>query len=323
MSASSDPAQAPASPHPRTAPLARATEEEKLAILNKYSVFVFDLDGTLWKGTTLIPGAAEVLELLRYQGKKLFFVTNNATLSRQAYLKKFQALGLKGSLEEIYGTAYAAAAYLKSKRFQKKVYVIGESGLMDEMASMGIEAIGGPNHADKKVDFSSGDPHMDVDKEIGAVVVGLDYHINYYKVQYGLTCLLENKGCHFLATNTDSRGNFTVNQEWAGAGAMVGALIGASEAEPIVVGKPSGFLLETICRASGIEKEQMCIVGDRLDTDVLWGNRHGCGTMLVLTGVTSESLLKSPENKIFPTYYINTIGDLLTVKDKLSYCVIS
>ena len=126
---------------------------------------------------------------------------------------------------------------------------------------------------------------------------------------------------------------------------MVGALIGASEAEPLVVGKPSSFLLDTICRASGLSRPQICVVGDRLDTDVLWGNKNGCGTLLVLSGarlsvksrrtscidagcligsgVTSEALLKSPGNKIFPTHYIDSVGDLLTIKDRLSYCVIS
>eukprot|EP00195_Chlamydomonas_chlamydogama_P005338 CAMPEP_0202890220 /NCGR_PEP_ID=MMETSP1392-20130828/715_1 /ASSEMBLY_ACC=CAM_ASM_000868 /TAXON_ID=225041 /ORGANISM="Chlamydomonas chlamydogama, Strain SAG 11-48b" /LENGTH=310 /DNA_ID=CAMNT_0049573757 /DNA_START=74 /DNA_END=1006 /DNA_ORIENTATION=+ len=299
------------------------TEDEKLEMIQKYQAFVFDLDGTLWKGSTLIKGATELLDLLRYHGKKVFFVTNNATMSRAAYLKKFQSLGLKAQQDEIYGSAYAAAAWLKQKKFQKKVYVIGEYGIVDEMASVGIRTLGGPEDAGKYVDFSSGDPHMEVDREVGAVVVGLDRGINYYKVQYALTCLLENPGCMFIATNTDSRGNFSQAQEWAGAGTMVGALIGASEAEPLVVGKPSSFLLDTICKTANIGKEQVCIVGDRLDTDVLWGNKNGCGTLLVLTGVTSEELLKSPDNKIVPTYYTETIGDMLSIKDKLSSCVIS
>ncbi len=68
----------------------------------------------------------------------------------------------------------------------------------------------------------------------------------------------------------------------------------------------------------------MCIVGDRLDTDILWGNSHGCGTLLVLTGVTSEELLHSEGNTIHPEHYVNSIADMLTVKDKVvSTCVIS
>ncbi|KAG1677902.1 hypothetical protein FOA52_001320 [Chlamydomonas sp. UWO 241] len=315
-----------------------ADDDAKLEILANYVAFVFSLDGTLWNGNELVPGVSEMLDLLRYQGKKLFFVTNDATLSRQSHLKKFQALGLKVSLEEIYGSAFAAAAFLKSKKFQRnlttaaaaaaccrcrRAYVVGEAGLMEELRGMGIEALGGPGDAKAEVDFRVGEPYVEVDPDVGAVVVGLDRHLNYYKVQYSLTCLLENKDCLFLATNTDSRSNFSQRQEWAGAGTMVGALIGASEAEPLVVGKPSPLLLDSICRASGLTKDQMCIVGDRLDTDVLWGSRNGCGTLLVLSGATSEAMLLAPDNKVHPTYYMDSIGAMLTIKDKLSACVIS
>eukprot|EP00798_Chlamydomonas_sp_ICE-L_P028985 gene28985-32174_t len=280
------------------------TEQEKMDLINKYEAFVFDLDGTLWTGNVAVPGASEVVDLLRYNGKRMYFVTNNATYSRSSMLKKFQLLGIKANLEEMFGSAYAAANYLKNKRFTKKVYVIGEEGIMDEMAAVGIKAVGGPN--DKglaavrgpndeglTVDFS-GDSHINADKEIGAVVVGLDRNISYFKIQYALTCLLENPGCLFIATNTDSRGNFSTKQEWAGAGAMVPArqsqcLLAspppcASEAEPVVVGKPAPFLLDTICRQSGLSKDQICVVGDRLDTDVLWAERNGCGSLLARHG---------------------------------------
>lgn len=308
-------------------PPSRASDEEKLKLFTDYSAFLFDLDGTLWLGDRLVKGAAEVMDLLRTQGKKVFFVTNNSSMSRQTCLKKIQSLGIKASVDEVYTSSFAAASYLKGKKAMKgkKVYVLGEAGIVDELTGVGIEAVGGPADASKTVDFTPGkDPVMHVDREVGAVVAGLDRGINYYKVQYGLTCLLENEGCLFVATNTDSRGNFSMDQEWAGAGATVGALIGASEAEPMVVGKPSPFLLDAICNKSGLQRNQLCIIGDRLDTDILWGSRHGCGTVLVLSGITSEAYLKSPENKIYPTHYIDSVGDLLSVKDKLAYaCIIS
>ncbi|GAX82325.1 hypothetical protein CEUSTIGMA_g9754.t1 [Chlamydomonas eustigma] len=304
------------------APL-KASDDCKLEILHKHSAFIFDLDGTIWKGTQLIPGASEVLNLLRYQGKRIFFVTNNSTLSRKAFLQKCIGLGLKVNIDEIYNSAYAAAAYLKTKNFQKKVYVIGERGIIEEMHSVGLEAVGGPDDADAKVDYSKGDPYMEVDEEVGAVVVGWDRNINYYKLQYGLTCLLENQDCLFIATNTDARSPLSTNQEWVGGGAMVGALIGASELDPIVVGKPASFLLDVICRTSGLSCSQICVVGDRLDTDILWGNKNGCGTLLVLSGVTSEASMLDSDNKIYPSYFIDSIGDLLSVKEKLSYCTVS
>jgi hypothetical protein len=98
---------------------------------------------------------------------------------------------------------------------------------------------------------------------------------------------------------------------------------GASEAEPLVLGKPSSFLLDAICRAAGLSKQDLCVVGDRLDTDVLWGNQNGCGTLLVLSGATSEADLRDPRNKVYPMSYVDSIADMLLVKDKLSSCVVS
>mmetsp|Transcript_34969 Transcript_34969/g.103596 ORF Transcript_34969/g.103596 Transcript_34969/m.103596 type:complete len:106 (-) Transcript_34969:40-357(-) len=105
---------------------------------------------------------------------------------------------------------------------------------------------------------------------------------------------------------------------------MVGALAAASEKTPIVVGKPSTFMLDVICKDAGLYYNQICVVGDRLDTDILWGNAHGCGTLLVLTGVTSEQALMDSTNDVYPLHYVARLDELLTVKDKVpSSCVIS
>ncbi|KAG1654950.1 hypothetical protein FOA52_003271 [Chlamydomonas sp. UWO 241] len=153
-----------ASAAPRRAPDAPANEDDKLDIMDKYAAFVFDLDGTLWTGDTLIAGAQEVVDLLRFLGKKIYFVTNNSTKSRAGYMAKFQALNLKAHTSEVYGSAYAAAQYLRSKWYRKKVYVIGEAGLMEEMKAAGITAIGGPDDADKKFNTSTC-PEVVVDKD--------------------------------------------------------------------------------------------------------------------------------------------------------------
>ena len=88
------------------------TEAEKAALIDNTEVFVFDCDGVIWKGDTLIDGVPETLEFLKSKGKRLFFVTNNSTKSRAGYLKKFLSLGLKIEADEIYSSSFAAAAYL-------------------------------------------------------------------------------------------------------------------------------------------------------------------------------------------------------------------
>ncbi|MEW5304299.1 MAG: hypothetical protein WDW38_011064 [Sanguina aurantia] len=303
----------------------RATEDDKLALLQHFEVYVFDLDGTLWLGSKIIPGAIEVLQLLRSQKKTIRFVTNNASKSRAGFLAKLKLLGVQASLEEVYSSSYAAAAYLEGINFKKKVYVVGEEGIVEELELHGIKALGGPADRYKEVDWSS-EPRMDIDPDIGAVVVGLDRSISYFKIQYGTQCLLQ-PDCLFLATNTDARGNLSDKQEWAGAGTMVYALVGASEREPTVLGKPSSFMLDHIVKVTGISSnDKILIVGDRLDTDIQWGLENGAATLLVLTGVTSEEQVLKPENLIQPMLYIDSIADLLTIKSQLStgsYCSIS
>jgi phosphoglycolate phosphatase len=131
---------------------------------------------------------------------------------------------------------------------RRAAYVIGEQGIVDELASAGISALGGPADAGRAVDLSVRSP-IQVDDNIGAVVVGVDRHINYYKLTYASLCLTLNPGCVFVATNEDSRGHFTQDQEWPGAGCAVGALRGAvPEVAPVVTGKPAGFMIEDIRR---------------------------------------------------------------------------
>ena len=268
--------------------------------------------GVIWRGDAVIPGVPATLDALRAAGKRLVFVTNNSTKSRKGYLSKFTSLGLNVNAEEIYSSSYAAAAYLKSIDFpaDKKVYVVGEQGILEELDNVGIAHCGGPADAGKTIDLKPGFalPH---DADVGAVVVGFDRHINYYKIQTATLCITENPGCHFIATNTDARTHLTDAQEWAGNGAMVGAIKGATKQEPTVVGKPAEFMLADIASKFKLKRSQICMVGDRLDTDILFGAHGGLTTMLVLSGVTTEDALLSPENTIHPNYYTEALPDLL------------
>ena len=108
---------------------------EKLLISN-VDVFIFDCDGVIWKGDSLIPGISATLDKLRAAGKKIFFVTNNSTKSRKGYKAKFDELGLSVQPEEIFSSSFAAAAYFEQTKFKetgKKVYIVGERGIQEEL----------------------------------------------------------------------------------------------------------------------------------------------------------------------------------------------
>ncbi|KAM7271387.1 hypothetical protein ACFE04_030601 [Oxalis oulophora] len=292
------------------------------ALVDSVQAFLFDCDGVIWKGDKLIPGVAQTLDFLRSKGKKLVFVTNNSSKSRKQYAHKFETLGISVSQDEIFSSSYAAAMYLKLNDFpqDKEVYVIGGQGIVDELQLAGYTAHGGPEDGEKKAEWKTS-CFFEHDKNVGAVVVGIDPFINYYKLMYGTLCIRENPGCLFVATNRDAVGHMTDLQEWPGAGCMVGAICGSTEREPIVVGKPSTLMMDLLQKKFGISASKMCMVGDRLDTDILFGQSAGCKTLFVLSGVTPESVLHDPSNKIHPDFYTSQRGQesgrsLLTVVDK-------
>jgi 4-nitrophenyl phosphatase/phosphoglycolate phosphatase len=171
-----------------------------------------------------------------------------------------------------------------------------------------IPHFGGIDDAHKTVKIGPG-VKIEHDHDVGAVIVGFDQHINYYKIQYAQLCINENKDCKFIATNLDAVTHLTDEQEWAGNGAMVGAIKGCTGQDPIVVGKPSALMIDYIVNKYRVERSRICMVGDRLDTDVLFGTDNGLKTVLTLSGVTSEKKLLSEENLIKPDYYVDSIAD--------------
>ena len=114
-----------------------------------------------------------------------------------------------------------------------------------------------------------------VRRDVGAVIVGFDREINYHKIQYAQLCINENPGCEFIATNLDAVTHLTDAQEWAGNGAMAGAIKGCTGREPTLVGKPSPLMIDYIVDKYGCNRERICMVGDRLDTDILFGQNNG------------------------------------------------
>lgn len=286
--------------------------QDAAALIDSVDVFIFDCDGVIWKGDTLIDGVPAILDMLRAKGKKIFFVTNNSTKSRKGYKSKFTSLGLNVQDEEIFSSSFAAAAYMEQIRFKdtgKKVYVIGEAGILEELDLIGVPHLGGPIEADNRVAMTSG-AMVHHDPNVGAVIVGFDRWINYYKIQYAQLCINENPGCLFIATNLDAVTHLTDAQEWAGNGAMVGAIKGCTKREPTLVGKPSPLMIDYIIQKYGIaSRDRICMVGDRLDTDILFGQNNGLRTVLTLSGVTTEQKLLGPENEIAPDCYVGSIAE--------------
>ncbi|KAJ7639761.1 HAD-like domain-containing protein [Mycena polygramma] len=281
-------------------------------LLDKYDTWMFDCDGVLWHGDRLIDGAIEVLDLLRSRQKKVLFVTNNATKSRKSYKGKFDQLGVEAHVDEIYGSAYAAAVYISSViklPKDKKVYVIGMKGMEEELRDEGVNFLGGTDPGDSTLEpFTLA--NFTLDPDVAAVVCGLDTSINYTKLSKAFQYLTRNPGCLFLATNEDS--TYPAGDGLLpGAGAISAPLRYALGKDPISIGKPASTMLDCIKAKVDFDPKRTLMIGDRLNTDILFGQNGGLATLLVLTGITTEAEITGPNaSTTVPDYVTESIGNL-------------
>ena len=254
---------------------------ENVPLSDSPRVYVFDLDGVLYRGAEAVPYAAETLARLRARpdAPRLFFLTNNSSQTRAHYRDKLTALGMPCDAEEIVTSASATAAYLRTRiaaeesvRRPRRALAVGGEGIVDELERVGIavERAGEPMVEGERFDF---------------VVVGLDRSFDYARLTRAQQAVLG--GALFVATNRDGQFPVEGGRVIPGGGSMVAALQAATDRVPVVVGKPEVHGLQTILDAAGVEAREAVMVGDRLDTDILCGNALGVPTVFVLTGVTS------------------------------------
>ncbi|PVH86592.1 4-nitrophenylphosphatase-like protein [Cadophora sp. DSE1049] len=284
--------------------------------IDQFDIFLLDCDGVLWSGEHLFPGTVETLEMLRSRGKKVVFVTNNSTKSRADYQKKLTSMGIPSNVEEIFASAYSSAIYisriLKLPGPKNKVYVLGESGIETELKSEGIEFIGGTDPAYRR-DFTPEDytriaDGSMLDDNVGIVLAGLDFHVNYLKLSLGYHYLA--RGAVFLATNLDSTlpNSHTF---FPGAGSISIPLINMTGQQPTALGKPSQAMMDSIEGKFQFDRKKACMVGDRLDTDIRFGIEGKLGgTLAVLTGVSKKEEWEAEGAPVVPAYYVEKLSDL-------------
>ncbi|XP_078096358.1 glycerol-3-phosphate phosphatase [Mustelus asterias] len=291
--------------------------------LASVDALLFDCDGVLWKGESAIPGAVQLINRLQERGKRVFFLTNNSTKSRQMYGEKLRGLGFQAGPEQVFGTAPCAALYLRHEsELRGSVYLIGGAALRGELQAQGIACSGsGPGP-----ELTPGPGPTQVwaaeplDPAVGAVLVGFDEHFTYLKLCRAAR-YLRNPACIFLATNTDT----LLPLEGGGipgTGCLVKAVEAAANRTAHVIGKPSVYMFECLVKEHSIDPSRTVMVGDRLDTDILMGSNCGLRTILTLTGVSSLEEAKahqesdsSDRHKLVPSYYVDSVADLLPTLD--------
>ena len=243
---------------------------------------LLDMDGVLWRGQQPLPGLQPFFALLREKAIRLQLVSNNATLTPEGVQARLAALDVSVELEEVLTSSMAAASYL-SRQLPPgtPIYAIGQEGLRTALQNAGLQV-------------------QERGEGARAVVVGMDYQLTWSKLAEAAYALAEAQ--LFVATNPD-RSLPTERGLAPGNGAILAALEAATGRTAVVAGKPEPLLFQEGLSRMQIPAEAALAVGDRLETDILGGQRAGVATALLLTGVTrAEDLPGSPiqPDWIFP-----------------------
>lgn len=244
------------------------------AMLSPYTTYLIDLDGVVYRGEELLPGAKEFIAWLDASHKKYLFLTNNSFASERQVLAKLARLGIPTDASHILGAGQAAVQNIARRFPGATVYVVGEPPLIDLVRF-------------HKLKVASQNSH-----QADVVLVGLDRMFDYKKLTEATLAI--RAGATFIAINRDPllpiQGGVI-----PGCGAMVGAIEAASSTKPEVVGKPQPTLLQEAMRLLHSQPEETVMIGDGLDTDIAGGKAAGTHTLLVLSGKdTRDNLLKSP-----------------------------
>lgn len=256
--------------------------------VHDFAAYLFDLDGTVYLGPELIAGADRAISSLRAAGREVMFLSNKPVATRASYAGKLTRLGIPTPEEAVLNSSLAMATWLAGEMPGARAQVIGEAPLVAELVAAGIRPVNEPEETD-------------------VVVVSWDRDFSYRKLDEALQALL--RGARLVATNPDVAcptpgGGFVPD-----CGALVAAVeAAAGRSVEAYAGKPSALMAELALARLGVEAPECLMVGDRLETDVLFGCNAGMGTALVLTG--AGRLTPPEKGPARPDFVLESIAEL-------------
>lgn len=255
--------------------------------LNHVQAMVIDMDGVLWRGDTLLPGMHRFFEHLRRRNIPIMLASNNTRKTPAQYVARLAGFDVVVEPQEVLTAAIATAEYMQ-QRYPPgtRVYVVGEDGIRNSLTQAGFEI---------------------TEENVEVVVVGLDMSVTYDKLKIATLAIFH--GADYIGTNPDV--NIPLEGGLGpGNGSILAAISAATGKTPLIVGKPERTLFDIALRRLKTDPDHTAMIGDRLGTDILGGQRAGLRTILVLTGVSTAEELAASE--VQPTW---TFPDLDTMLD--------
>ena len=250
---------------------------EKKELLRSKKLYLFDMDGTLYLGNRLYDFTLELLDTLKKTGRSYLFMTNNSSKSVEDYVTKLGKLGIAATREDFMTSSQATAYYLHKHHEGQKLYVCGTESLKEELRMEGFTV--------------TTDIH-----EVECIVMGFDTELTFQKLHDVSYLLLTRPDLPYIATNPD----YVCPTEFGSVpdcGSVCDMIYNATKKRPVVIGKPSPLMPQLAMEKLGISKEETCVVGDRIYTDVKSGLNAGVTGILVLSGETTREILAESPDK--------------------------
>ncbi len=244
------------------------------SLLTTYDHVLLDLDGTVWLGDTVIPGAADALAALRTAEKGIVFLTNDSARLPEEYVRKLWSLGLRASAREVVSVGAAIQYLLAQRPTPARTFVIGSPAVFRHVADAGQRIVNGTPNA----------------SEAELVVIAAHERFDYAELRTATTAVLG--GAEMIAAGRDATYP-SPDGLWPGTGAVVAALEYATGARAHSVGKPDPLIFETALDRLGPGRTLM--IGDRLDSDLAGAAAAGIDCAIVLSGVTTRDQINAAD----------------------------
>lgn len=258
-----------------------------------YEGYVFDLDGTIYLGDELLPGAKRLLEKLRELRKKVIFLSNNPTKDPKMYAEKLTRLGVPTSEVEVVNTVLTMTRWLVQNHPEATVFPISEEPLKRSLREAGIRM-------------------SERAEEIDVVIASFDRGFDYRKLQIAFDAIRFHKRARLVTTNPDPYCPLPGGRGEPDAAAIVGAIEACTGARcEVNVGKPSPIMLKTVLDMLELESSECLMTGDRLYTDVRMALEAGMPSAVVLTGETTAEILAAETRENRPDWVLDRIDRLI------------
>jgi len=255
---------------------------------------IFDLDGTVYRGEELIPGADAAIARLKERGVRVIYLSNKPLQTRDVYAEKLTRLGISTAPDEVVNSSFVMTRYLEKRAPGATVFAIAETPFIEELKRAGFTISEEPDR-------------------IAWVIAAFDRTFDYRKLNIAFQAI--RRGAHFVATNPD-RTCPVEGGEIPDCAGVIAALEAVTEKKvEVIVGKPSPIIIEVALETLGISAAECLLAGDRIETDIRMARQSGMAAALVLSGITTgEMAARSPLKPDFILPSIATLPEMMEAK---------